>query len=75
MKNVAARIETIVSSALLSEPMAIKVKAKPNPAAAPKARSIGFNGSPCDNSGPLAQKLQLKQLLLQLKLLEKAHRL
>ena len=47
---------TIVSNALLCDPIAMKVRAKPKPAAAPNARSIGFKGSPWDSSGPLAQK-------------------
>ena len=45
-KNDAPRIETIVSNALLYDPIAMKVSAKPKPAAAPNARSIGFKGSP-----------------------------
>ena len=45
-KNVAPRMATIVSNALLCDPIAMKVSARPKPAAAPNARSIGFNGSP-----------------------------
>jgi hypothetical protein len=55
-KNVAARIETMVSKALLCDPIEIKVSAHPNPAAAPNASNSGLSGKPFDNSGPLAQK-------------------
>ena len=55
-KNVAPRIETIVSKALSSDPIDINVSDIPNPAAAPRAKSKGLIGKPFDSSGPLAQK-------------------
>ena len=61
-KNVAPLIETIVNKALLCDPIAIKVRAKPKPAAAPKARRIGLIGKPCDNSGPLAQNTPINAI-------------
>ena len=67
-KNVAALIETIVSNALLWEPIAIKVSANPKPAAAPKASKIGLTGKPWDSSGPLAQKTPIKELQLALRI-------
>ena len=59
-KKVAPRIETMVNRALSCDPMAINVSAKPNPAAAPKARSSGLIGKPFESSGPLAQKTPTK---------------
>ena len=53
---VVARIVTIVINALESEPIPIRVNAVPKPKAAPKAKATGFNGKPCEISGPLAQK-------------------
>ena len=55
-KKVAPRIETIVIKALSCEPIEIKVRAKPKPAAAPKANNNGLSGRPLESSGPLAQK-------------------
>jgi hypothetical protein len=44
--NVVALIMTIVMSALDSEPIDIKVKAVPKPAAAPSARKSGLGDKP-----------------------------
>ena len=42
-------------SALVCEPIEIKVSEVPNPHAAPMASKSGRIGSPCESSGPLAQ--------------------
>ena len=55
MSSVVVRIIVIVISALLCDPIAIKTSAKPKKKAAESERRTGFNGSPCETSGPLAR--------------------
>ena len=63
-KNVAPRIDTMVSKALSCEPIDIKVRDIPKPAAAPSANSSGLIGKPFESSGPLAQKTPINAITI-----------